>query len=337
MKKNGKLTIGVISKNGEPFIEDCLESLSLSITPLSDYFRAIDFILVDSNSSDNTLRVMLNFAKSNTSESVTTDVYLIEGYCNSSIARNIILENCTGDLVFLCDGDITVDSKFLISASKKITGGQADAVVGMLAEKWFDADYKFYKSIPVRKQISHNQTVRVTGGMIILSKRVVQSGIKFDERLVRSEDRDFSLRISDKFKILGISECVGTHLTQPYYSKERFGIFIKENYNKYIGMLFRKHMFSLRNLCEIANVEKGVMLGFLYIASLITSLTLFLLQIYVPFFVTLAVVIVDFIRHLKKHPANRFIMNRFISPIMATQGFFFPQRNIGSYSVKKVN
>ena len=125
MKKFGSLTIGIISRNGQPFIENCLLSFSTALDQLLRHFVSIDFILVDSDSSDNTLRVMADFAKLHQDKSIKTDVYLLEGNCNAAIARNIILGHATGDIVFLCDGDIVVNGNFLITASEKIISGKS--------------------------------------------------------------------------------------------------------------------------------------------------------------------------------------------------------------------
>ena len=180
------LTVGIISRNGQPFIEDCLQSLSSSLAQLLDYFDSINCILVDSNSSDNTLDVMLEFSDKN--KQIETDVYLIEGECNAAIARNVILKNCTGEFIFLCDGDIVMNYKFILSAVEKIIAKKADAIVGQLSEKWYDSEFKIYKTIPVRNKIDQEKSVRMTGGIILLSKKVVLSDIKYDENLRIKQD-----------------------------------------------------------------------------------------------------------------------------------------------------
>jgi glycosyltransferase involved in cell wall biosynthesis len=335
MKKYGTLTIGVICRNGQPFIEQCLHSVSSGVSPLSEYFDSISCILVDSNSSDNTLGVMLAFSIEN--QLIQTDVFLIEGDCNAAIARNIILRNCNGDFVFLCDGDIVIHYEFIVSAVEKIIDNQADAIVGQLSEKWFDSENKIYKEIAVRKKIYHDQFVRMAGGIIVISRKVVQSEVTFDEKFKRNQDRDYSLRISDSFKILAIPDFVGIHLTQPYYSTERFGTFLKQHYNKYLGMLIRKHLYSLQHVFVIIKHEKGVILGILYMILLICSIVLCIFQICIPLLLLLLVVCVDMLRQLREYPLKRFVMNRFMSPIMVVQGFFFKERITPHYTIKKVD
>lgn len=332
---SGKLSIGVISRNGQPFIEDCLQSFTSALPSLLNHFDSVNFILVDSNSSDNTLESMLNFNRKISNKSTKVDVYLIEGYCNAAIARNIILRNSTGDFVFLCDGDILVNYNFLITASEKIISGHADAVVGQLSEKWFDSNFKFYKSI-LRTRIDQEQFVRTTGGLILISKRIQQSSLKYDEELRRNEDTDFALRISSTFRILAIPAIMGTHLTQPYYSNERFKTFLIEEYDKPLGTLFRKHIFPLRNLFEIAILHKGTIAGCIYILLFLFSAIMFLWKTYVPFLLTLSIVFLDLIRKLRNYPLKRFIIHRFVSPIMTLHGFFFPNEDIQNYSIKKV-
>lgn len=337
MVKFGRLTIGIISRNGQPFLRDCLQSFSLALTTLLKHFDSINFILVDSDSSDNTLEVMHDFSRRSRSDTIDVDIYLIEGYCNAAVARNIILRECIGDIVFLCDGDIVIDYNFLILAAEKIIGGQADAVVGQLSEKWYDSEFKIYKSIPVRNKITQEQFVRMAGGIILLSKKVVQSDVKYDENLKIKEDGDFSLRVSNFFNILAIPAFVGTHITQPYYSSERFKIFFKENYNNSLGILLRKHIYSLRNLVEISRAEKGVLVGFIYMPLFLLSSILCLREIYVPFILTVCIFFADFLRHLTKSHLRSFIMYRLISPIMVTHGFFSTKKGDQNYSIKKID
>lgn len=335
MMKRGTLAIGIVSRNGHPFIEDCLQSLESSVPQLLNHFESIHCILVDSDSSDNTLEVMIGLGNKN--KSIKTDVYLIEGDCNAGIARNVILRNSSSDFLFLCDGDIVIDCKFIILAVEKIITNKADAIIGQLSEKWYDSDFKFYKSIPVREKILHEKFVRMTGGIILLSGGVVRSQIEFDDKLKRNEDRDFSLRISERFKILAIPVFVGIHLTQPYYSNERFGTFLKERYNVYLGVLVRKHIYSLSNLLAIVKSEKGVMVGFVYMLLMSISVVLCALEVYVPFYLICSVVLLDLIRYVMKNPLKRFLMNRFISPIMVVEGFLFPAKNKPNYSIVKIN
>lgn len=337
MGKFGTLTVGIISRNGQPFIEDCLQSFSSALPALSEHFDAVEFIGVDSNSSDNTLGVMLTFSQGTSLKSITSNVYLIEGYCNAAIARNVILKNASGDFIFLCDGDIVVNFEFVIAAARKINIGQADAVVGQLAEKWYDADCNFYKSIPVRIKITQEHNVRISGGINIISREIADSGIKFDERLERNEDWDYSLRVSERFNIHAIPEFMGTHLTQPYYSEERFSTFIKEKYGIFPGFLLRKHMLSPGNVTAIAKAERGPMVGIFNILFILLSAILCLFDIYIPFFIALIIMLLDFIRHFSKHPVKRYIMNRFISPFMVIWGFFFHDGSIGNYTVKKIS
>ncbi len=334
MKKYGTLTIGIISRNGMPFIEECLQSISAALPSLCSYFHAITCVLVDSDSSDGTLETMIGFSKKN--ESVKVHVFRIEGDCNAAIARNIILKRSTGEFVFLCDGDIVINPDFIVVAVAKIIAEKADAIVGQLSEKWYDSAFTVYKSVPVRKEIHHDTYVRMTGGIIVLAGKVVRSGVQFDEVLKRNQDRDFSLRISERFKILAIPVFVGTHLTQPYYSNERFGTFIRERYSRYLGILLRKHLRSLGNLLVIARAEEGVVIGIIYLMSLIASLAGCFFQTCIPLVITCTVVLVDFARYVRKHPPKRFIMHRFLTPLMVIQGFIFPGENRQRYSVKEI-
>ena len=339
MGKFGRLTIGIISRNGQPFIEDCLSSFSSGLVQLLSNFDSIEFILVDSDSTDNTLKVMLEFSATvqHGSNNVKTEVYLIEGHCNAAIARNVILNNCTNELLFLCDGDIVINGEFLVAAADKIVSGEADAVIGDLSEKWYDSEYNFYKSIPARRRITKEKYMRIAGSVMLLAKRVVTSGLRYDENIRIKEDNDFSLRVSDSFTILAIPLISGTHITQPYFSGERFKAFIKGNYHKPLGVLIRKNILSMDKLFQIVKTNKGVMVGFVYMVIFPFTLLLYFKHIYTPLLLISFVFLVDLFRQLKKRKIRTFFMYRFISPVMVIQGFFSsPKSDKHKYSVRLV-
>ncbi len=336
MKNIEKVTVGVISKNGMPFLEDCLRSLSQSLSLFLSVFNEIEFILVDSDSSDTSLDAMVKFFNENRGVSVEISVYQVKGDCNAAIARNVILNNCNGSLVFLCDGDIVVNADFLIEASRKIITGQAHAVTGQLSEKWYDSENNFYKTISTRNKISEEQVVRMAGGMILLTKDVVTSGFRYDENLRIYEDVDFSIRISREFKLLAIPTFIGVHNTQPYNTDERFKFFFKIGYNKFLGALLKKHIGSLNIIIEIARKEKGVTIGIIYFLFFVFSLILCLQQVCIVLFMTLSLVFIDFLLQLKKRNLRGFIMYRLLSPIMVVQGFFKSTAGNLVYSIKNI-
>lgn len=336
MSKVDKLSVGIISRNGQPFLEKCLHSFLSAASPLLNAFQSIEYILVDSASTDNTLELMRSFSQESTGDRITATVYLLEDECNAAIARNVILKECSGDIVFLCDGDIEIDYHFIVLAAEKITNGTSDAVVGQLSEKWYDSEFNYTQTIPIRAETNREEFTRIAGGIIMLSGKVVASGIRYDEELTIKEDNDFSLRLSKSFSILSIMSFVGIHHTRSYHSKERFRIFIHDKYHQPLGLLLRKHCHSLADIVEIARSDKGVSAGLAYYLLFFVSSLLYLQHLPIPLLLTLGLFLIDFFWQLSRKNFRGFIMYRFLSPIMLIQGFCCPPKKAQNYLVKKI-
>lgn len=105
--ENIKFSIIIPAYNSEKFIEECLESI------FSQTYKNVEVIVVNDCSTDNTLKVLEGYEQ--------IKVYSTPVNSRQGAARNIGLENCTGDYILFVDSDDTLyDSEVLSKIANKI-------------------------------------------------------------------------------------------------------------------------------------------------------------------------------------------------------------------------
>src|SRR5262249_2534763 len=131
-----RLTVGVICRNGLPHLMKCLATLP----GIEGSAQEVDFILVDSASTAETLGDMLAFAAGRRD----TRVFSMSGLVNSSAARNVVLRNARPGAVFLVDGDVAVNRSFVDAALEELDRNSCEIVNGRLAEILHDREHRPY-------------------------------------------------------------------------------------------------------------------------------------------------------------------------------------------------
>ncbi len=269
-----RLTIGVIARDGLPFLHDCLKSIPRRL----DGVDILEVILVDSASRDGTTDVMSAFAGKRDG----VRVFRMEGRTNAAATRNVILDNAAAGAVLLVDGDIVLTSEFVLGALQAVKEGRGDAISGSLTEIQHDAEGvpitgEFWRTEIAKEVVDYG---RWACGTILLSEKVLKSGLRYDDSMRLNEDRDFTIQLADRFKVLSIPVSMGCHLTRNYYKSNRLRQFYQDANYRWLGMLLRKHVWPLkgglaRTLVAILGAEKGVFLGFaiqlIVVANLITA------------------------------------------------------------------
>lgn len=248
------LTVGVIARNGMPFLGPCLAAL-----PPEGALGAgrLEVILVDSASADGTTAAMTGFA------ALRSDAraFRIDGVANASATRNVVLANARPGFVMMLDGDMVLNAAFLTDAIRRIVRGEAHAVVGALREQRFTADNRpdgpeIWRHPPVGPR-----PVRVTGGAILLGPAALASGLTYDERQRMCEDWDFALRLTRRLRILRIPEVMALHLTHYYFASHRLGAYYRDLRPRNLGRLLRKHLARPGRLAAVVERERGVAAG----------------------------------------------------------------------------
>lgn len=261
LKAKTRLTIGVIARDGLPFLHDCLKSIPRQLDGIDN----LEVILVDSASRDGTTDVMAAFA----CERDGVRVFRMEGRTNAAATRNVILDNAAPGAVLLVDGDIVLTTKFVLGALEAVREGRGDAVSGGLTEIQHDAEGvpitgEFWRTEIAKEVVDYG---RWACGTILLSEAVLKSGLRYDDSMRLNEDRDFTIQLADRFKVLSIPVSMGCHLTRSYYTSNRLRQFYQDANYRWLGMLLRKHVWRMkgglaRTLMAILGAEKGVFLGF---------------------------------------------------------------------------
>ncbi len=251
----------VVARNEEFSLRKCLSSLA-SMT-LED----CEIICVDSGSTDNTLDIMIEFAKQNN----VYQVFQCCGQLNSAIARNVGIEHASKKYIFFVDGDVELNQTFIVEALSLLRNSYCDAVTGGLEEYYYSDGYEqVEKRVSDRFNIIHQKRIYRSGGCFITRSDCVAKLGLWDERLDRNQDIDFTLRLSAEFKYIAIPISMGIHHTLGYQAK--IIDFLLKLYPMYLGMILRKNLKTPFYAFELFKGNLGVLKGILFFVSVITSI-----------------------------------------------------------------
>jgi glycosyltransferase involved in cell wall biosynthesis len=325
------LTIGIIARNGLPFLNDCLAALP------SDWETPgnLDIILVDCISNDGTTAVMLEFAARRND----ARVYRIDGLANAAVARNIVLDHSAPGYVLLLDGDMVLSRTYLATAIAHIRRGDAEAITGSLREQQFDIQNQPLGDEIWRLPPLAPHYVRVAGGAILLGPRAFATGCRYDERLRFGEDLDFALRLSEIIRILRIPDNLGAHLTYPYFGPNRWPSYFGTKAGRIFGTLVRQHLRYPSRMARLISGDRGTFLG-LGIQALIL-LGLLIGQTWLTL-AMLMVLLIDFIRKMitslgtLRSRAIGWVIIRLVEPPLLVSGLFYPEYATVSYTVDEI-
>lgn len=319
------LTLGVIARDGERFIDHALDAIAL----LFDLNRwSLNVILVDSASKDRTLEKMQAFAQ----QTPHTRVFALSGEVNASVARNVILDNITSGHAFMIDGDVAVNAEFIDQAVAEFDAGSADAIYGQLPEIWHDANGEPYDTRDDRYHVNRREPMRWFKGVVMLSERVVTSGIRYDLRLERLEDIEFSLKVADQFKIMTLPVPMGIHYTDGYHSQSRLRDFIKGQYQRPAGQFIRANLLRPDRLLTVKRSFIGYVVGLLM--QLIVLVGLLFLSPWI-IAIGLAILLIDAARFYSQGRLHEFLPLRFIGAWQIAWGLFTPRRTPGPFTINE--
>ncbi len=110
-----KITIIIPVYNAEKYIKDCL----LSIT--NQIFKNIEVICINDGSTDNSLAILNNYAK--VDERIKVFSQKNQGPAK---ARNVGLENASGEFIMFCDADDTYNADMCATLIKGIQKSGSD-------------------------------------------------------------------------------------------------------------------------------------------------------------------------------------------------------------------
>ena len=189
-----KASVLICIRNVQNYIQDCLNSI------LRQTFQDFEVILVDDNSSDNTLAIIRNI------KDPRVKILRNKKHLGISPSRNKCVKNAVGEFLFFTDGDCTVSHDWLEQGLKCFKDPSILGVEGRIV----------YVSETYQPTFSDNvQENRLGGnymtGNIAYRRAIVNEVGNFDESLTYLEDRDLGLRVSKHGKIIFCPKMVVTH------------------------------------------------------------------------------------------------------------------------------
>jgi glycosyltransferase involved in cell wall biosynthesis len=310
----------VIGKNIQTTIDICLSSIFhfIDINRISSF----EIIYVDSNSSDDSV---------NLARSYPIEIIEISGTVNAAIGRNAGAKKAKGEILFFLDGDMELLPEFFNSvfdvATKRLNYPFTN---GLMKEKYYDIENNFLYSrdekIGDKPHFEH-----VTGGLIIIEKKLWNEMGGMDERLIRNEDLDFGLRMSKiGFPVLKDNHFWIIHHTISYLEKERFSNFFISKSLFSPGLLMRKHFLNYTYLkCFIRNVLYFFILLFAIIFLFISpAISAALLTIYLS---------IQVLRTIRVFNKEKYLFRSFLFKslfnIYSLIGFLFVYPGVPVYNI----
>jgi len=246
------LTIIVIARNEAFGIKKCLGSIERM------YLKNCQVVCVDSGSTDETPKLMKEFLK----VIPFMEAYSIKGYSNAAIARNVGVEKTLKDHIFFVDGDVEIDSGFLIAGMNCLKNG-VDCVTGGLREFQYSADFgEVRRVIDDRFYIKATESIYASGGCFLVKKSIVDEIGFFDERLERSQDYDFTLRITRRHTMKAIPYNMGIHHTVGYDDTQKMRTHLNKMQAVFFGNAIRNNLNNIRGIAWLLlKRERGIAFG----------------------------------------------------------------------------
>lgn len=178
--KKVKVDVLIPTYNREQYIEECLDSI------LNQTYKDINIIIYDDGSTDRTKQIIENYQKTN------SNIQYIRGVENKgvSFARNILLENSSGDYIAWQDSD-DISNPYRIE--KSLNYIQHTKVDILFTDMIFYADGASYRR---SKTLSKVNIYKYTNRKGLVNNMNFATAFfnsklknyKFDEELLRKED-----------------------------------------------------------------------------------------------------------------------------------------------------
>ena len=239
----------VIGRNEGWKLTKCFISIFQTIkqNTLSKY----EVIYVDSKSTDDSIERAKIFKD--------VKIFVITGYCNAAIARNIGAKESSGDTLYFIDGDMELIPDFL---------GNIYNIDGTLLYAFLSGDYynlNYNKdNVLLNKQLAYNNKHILrdykTGGLFIIKREVWNIVDGMRNEFKRSQDFDLGLRLAAKgYFLYRLPIISAIHNTIAYSDKSRkwrmlfdkthlWGrcyLYRKNIFNKYSWNLWFKQDYTL--------------------------------------------------------------------------------------------
>lgn len=215
----------VPSRNGEDTLAECLDSLARLATPDS----GLEIILVDNASTDDTGRLMREFA------AATGAVVLFEPRHGKSHALNTAIGRARGDMLVFLDDDVVADRDLILAyASARQEFPDTGIFAGQRRPRWRARPPAWIEALaeegfscgctPARLAAGWISPTHVKGGNVCFSRaaighlRFAIEGVNFGAgtRDVGGEDTEFVRRVAAASRIRHVPDARVLHIIAPH-------------------------------------------------------------------------------------------------------------------------
>lgn len=230
-----KVSIGIITRNREKFLQKCLRSIQKQ-----NRIYIQEVLIVDNDSYDSTSKVATSFKND------LPIRYIKEKKIGIPFARNRILQEARGALLLFIDDDCEASPTWIeemVKTHKKYP--RAAAIQGKaifvpkesIFAKFFTVGYDFWIW---RSRINKEYiTICDTSNLLIQREKILSLGIKFDTNFTRGSDVDFSRQLlAQKQQIVYAEQAivlvfVRTNIPALYKQRYLMGVASKQLENKW--------------------------------------------------------------------------------------------------------
>lgn len=317
----------VIARNEAFAAEKCLKSIASM--PLND----CEVICVDSDSTDDTLDVMKGYI----GRIENLRIIQISGSLNAAVARNAGMKYITKKYIFFVDGDIELCPEFLQTSVRRMQAGEMDAATGILDEIVYSEGFQdIVNPQSHRRYYPRARQIYDSGGTFIVRRQLVDDVGDWDERMVRNQDFDYTLRLVRIGRMMGLPVEMGIHHTLAYRQKP--WLFLRKGYPIIFGMLIRKNLDQPRRLIGVLSNYRVGLIWYGLLACSMLMFTLLSLPLWPVWASFGAFALMDILWGVIKGKSviGRFIVH-YLDPLLIFLGLFVNYgRNTESTSVERI-
>lgn len=278
------LSVGIVAYNEEKYLPALLSDMVAQEYPHDQ----IELLLIDSNSTDNTEKIMQQFKESR------SDFFAVKVLHNAKKIQaagwNVAILNYTGDVLVRIDAHTKIPSDFTrkvmacIETGENVVGGVRPCIIEH-ETPWTNVllqveNSLFGSSINTSRRSSQKQYVK-TMFHAAYRRCVLDDVGLFNEKLLRTEDNEFHYRIREK----GYQLYFDPDIVSYQYARNSFLRMIKQKYGNgfWIGLtakicpkcLSLYHFIPLLFVCGIVFTTIFAAFGITWMAILLWSLYLF--------------------------------------------------------------
>lgn len=324
------LSIIVIARDEEQVIRKCIDGIE-SIR-LSAIATDIEVVFVDSDSSDSTADLMLQY--SSTRERIR--VVSCKGSINAAVARRCGFEFTSGDFLLFVDGDTEISVEFVVSALHYMATDNFVAVTGQLSDMMYSDDFStVIEECEDRNSIDEKSLVTKFGGNVLIRRSAYTTTEGWNVNFTVNEDFDFAIRLSRIGRILALPIRIGVHHTRWSEIRKRSFADLSRGTQTFYGQLLREHMLSKHGIMCCLSVNKGHQVGLGYWCLFVCSILLFSIYGLAILFILL---IIDFSwSFVKGRRVSETAVLRIVIPLHVLKGFLCPYTNSKEYIAEEIS